>query len=132
MKNKKTYNTNKLFEETEEIIKMMEDVFGHRVTQYSPKDTSKLKNKLRQPVSDKERDEYVAKVEPRMDKKSIVPPGKDKNLDSFLDLDTRISQKDYDQTIDLDSYKTVREPMKFKQKEEPESEGGEGNEAPKK
>ena len=132
MKNKKTYDAKKLFEETEEIIKMMEDVFGHRVTQYSPKDTNKLKTKLRQPVSDKEREEYVAIVEPRMDKKSIVPPGKDKNLDSFLDIDTRISQNDYEPTIDLDSYKKVKMPVKFKPKEEPEPEGDEQTQQPKK
>jgi hypothetical protein len=128
-KNKKINKTvslnqyEKELKETNEIIGMMEDVFGHRVTSWSPKDTAKLKNKLRQPVSDKEKEEYVDIVEPLMNKKSFVPKEKDKFLDSFIDLDTRISQKDYEPTIDLDTYKKVREPLRFKSKEaEPGSE----------
>lgn len=127
----------KMYKEVEDanyIIRMMEDVFGHRVTSWSPKDTAKLKNKLRQPVSDKEKEEFVAIVEPLMNRKSFVPKEKDKFLDSFIDLDTRISQKDYEPTIDLDTYKKVREPLQFKSKEaEPGSEeGGAEEETPTK
>ena len=61
-----------------------------------------------------------------MNKKSFIPKEKDKFLDSFIDIDTRISQKDYEPTIDLDTYKKVRTPLKFKSAEkEPEGEGGE-------
>lgn len=74
---------------------MKEDVFGHRVTSYSPKDTIRLKNKLSQPVSDDDRDAFVAVVEPLMKRKSYVSPNKDAFLDSFVDLDTRVSQRDF-------------------------------------
>lgn len=136
-KNKKTYsnlyNYEKQLQEMKEIMDMMkEDVFGHRVTTWTPKDTAKLKNKLRTPMTDKERQDHVDAVEPRMDKKSVAPKQKDNNLDSFIDLDTRISQKDYDQTIDLDSYKKIRTPLKFKSSDEKEAgEGGGGEETEK-
>lgn len=133
-KNPFIHEYEKQLKETNEILGMMEDVFGHRVTSWSPKDTAKLKNKLRQPVSDKEKEEFVAIVEPLMNKKSFVPKEKDKFLDSFIDLDTRISQKDYEPTIDLDTYKKVREPLQFKSKEvEPGSdESGAEEETPTK
>jgi hypothetical protein len=125
MKDKKIYDSDKLFKETNEIIGMMEDVFGHRVTQYSPKDTNKLKNKVSQPMSDREKEEFVATVEPLMIKKSVVPKGKDKNLNSFIDIDTRTKKSDFDQTIDLDDYKkTTRIVFKKKdsdKKEKPDS-----------
>lgn len=126
MKNKNK-DTTSFLKETQEIMGMMEDVFGHRVTSYSPKDTNKLKTKLTQPVSDEDKQEYVDTVEPLMNKKSFVPKGRDKHLDSFVDLDTRVSQKDYEPTIDLDTYKKVREPLRFKSKEPEggEPEGGE-------
>jgi hypothetical protein len=69
---------------------------------------------LSEQITDKEREDHVKAVEPRMDKKSVAPKQKDKKLDSFIDLDTRISQKDYEPTIDLDTYKKVRMPLKFK------------------
>jgi len=107
----------KMYKEVEDanyIMSMMEDVFGHRVTSYSPKDTNMLKNKIRQKMSDKEREEFVDKVEPLMNKKAFVPKGRDKFLDSFVDLDTRVSQKDFDQTIDLDNYKKQTRIISFK------------------
>lgn len=88
----------KEIQETNYIMKMMEDVFGHRVTSWSPADTARLKGKLLQPISDKDKEEYVDIVEPLMNKKSIIPKKKDQFLDSFLDLDTRISQGDYEST----------------------------------
>ena len=115
MKNYKTYD--KEIKETAEIIKMMEDVFGHRVTSYSPKDTSKLKNKLSQPTSDSEKQDYVDTVEPLMNKKSIIPKNKDKFLDSFVDLDTRVAQNDFEPTVDLDDYKKQTKIIGFKKKE---------------
>lgn len=78
------------------IMQMMkEDVFGHRVTQYSPKDTMRLKNKLMQPTTDAEKEMFVAVVEPLMKKKTYISPDKDAFLDSFVDLDTRVSQRDF-------------------------------------
>jgi len=85
------------------IIKMMEDVFGHRVTSWNPEDTKRLKGKLYQPISDKEKEEYVKTVEPLMNKKSIIPKKKDAFLDSFVDLDVRVSQDDYAPTDDPDA-----------------------------
>ena len=120
MKNKKIYG--KEIEETKEILKMMEDVFGHRVTSYSPKDTSKLKHKLSQPISDTEKQEYVDTVEPLMLKKSMIPKDKDKFLDSFLDINTRVKDSDFDSTIDLDDYKKKTEPVVFKKKESSDKE----------
>jgi len=79
---------------------MKEDVFGHRVTQYSPKDTLRLKNKLMQPTTDAEKDAYVAIVEPMMKRKTYISPDKDAFLDSFVDLDTRVSQRDFIQPKD--------------------------------
>jgi hypothetical protein len=79
---------------------MKEDVFGHRVTQYSPKDTLRLKNKLMQPTTDAEKDAYVAIVEPMMKRKTYISPDKDAFLDSFVDLDTRVSQRDFIQPED--------------------------------
>jgi hypothetical protein len=70
-------------------------VFGHRVTQYSPKDTLRLKNKVRQPTTDTEKEMFVAMVEPMMKRKTYVSPDKDAFLDSFVDLDTRVSQRDF-------------------------------------
>ena len=117
------------------LNKMTEDVFGHRVTTWTPKDTAKLKKKLSEPITDKEREDHVRAVEPRMDKKSVAPKQKDKKLDSFIDLDTRISQKDYEPTIDLDTYKKVRIPLKFKSTDEKgadeEGSGGEKEKSPK-
>lgn len=136
--NKKPYDSTWLsvFEQQIDDIKntikrMTEDVFGHRVTTWTPRDTAKLKKKLHTPISDKERDQHVADVEPRMDKKSVAPKEKDKFLDSFIDLDTRVSQKDYEPTIDLDTYKKIRVPLKFKSPETKggEESGGEGEEA---
>jgi hypothetical protein len=93
MKNKQTY---KEVQDADYIMEMMkEDVFGHRVTSWSPKDTVKLHNKLNQPLDDKEKEEYVKTVEPLMKKKTFMPTKKDQFLDSFLDLDTRVSQADY-------------------------------------
>lgn len=74
---------------------MKEDVFGHRITSYSPKDTLRLKNKVKQPTTDAEKEMFVAMIEPMMKRKTYVSPDKDAFLDSFVDLDTRISQKDF-------------------------------------
>jgi hypothetical protein len=76
---------------------MHEDVFGHRVTMVTAKDTNKLKNKLYQPVNDKEKEDYVAIVEPIMNRKSYISKQRDSNLDSFIDIDTRISQSDFEE-----------------------------------
>lgn len=92
MKNKPNY---KEINEADYIMRMMEDVFGHRVTSWSPKDTAMLKGKLEQPVSDDDKEAYVAVVEPLMKHKSIIPSKKDRYLDAFLDLDTRVSQRDF-------------------------------------
>lgn len=95
---------NKMYKEIEEskyIMDMMkEDVFGHRVTQYSPKDTFRLKNKLSQPTTDAEKEMFVAMVEPLMKRKSYISPDKDAFLDSFVDLDTRVGQHDFMQPDD--------------------------------
>ena len=99
MKNPKTYNEVK---DANYIIKMMEDVFGHRVTSYSPKDTLMLKNKIYEPITDKEKEAHVAIVEPLMNKKSYVPKEKDAELDSFVDLSTRVNPRDYAPTKDED------------------------------
>jgi hypothetical protein len=100
MKKKNTY---KELQDAKYIMDMMkEDVFGHRVTQYSPKDTIRLKNKLHQPTNDKDKEAFVAVVEPLMKRKSYVSPDKDAHLDSFLDLDTRVSQKDFIRPDDED------------------------------
>jgi len=92
----------KMYKEIEEatyIMDMMkEDVFGHRVTQYSPKDTFRLKNKLSQPTTDAEKEMFVAMVEPLMKRKSYISPDKDEFLDSFVDLDTRVPQHDFVQS----------------------------------
>lgn len=87
------------------IIRMMEDVFGHRITSYSPADTARLHNKLMQPVSDEEKEDYVKVVEPLMNRKTLVPKKKDAFLDSFVDLDTRVPQKDFQTTTDDDAEK---------------------------
>lgn len=97
-KRKKMY---KEIEESKYIMDMMkEDVFGHRVTQYSPKDTFRLKNKLSQPTTDAEKEMFVAMVEPLMKRKSYISPDKDAFLDSFVDLDTRVGQHDFMQPDD--------------------------------
>ena len=96
--NKKMY---KEIQDAKYIMNMMkEDVFGHRVTQYSPKDTIRLKNKVSQPTTDAEKEMFVAMVEPLMKRKTYISPNKDAFLDSFVDLDTRISQKDFIQPED--------------------------------
>jgi hypothetical protein len=100
MKTKLKY---KEIKEADYIIKMMEDVFGHRVTSWNPADTARLKGKINQPISDKEKESFVAVVEPLMNKKSLIPKKKDTFLDSFLDLDTRVSQKDFETTTDPDA-----------------------------
>ena len=93
---KKRKNMYKQIEESNYIMDMMkEDVFGHRVTQYSPKDTIRLKNKLSQPTTDAEKEMFVAMVEPLMKRKSYISPDKDAFLDSFVDLDTRVGQHDF-------------------------------------
>ena len=93
MKNNKTYN---VLKDSKYIMDMMkEDVFGHRVTSYSPKDTLRLKNKLAQPTTDDEKEMFVATVEPLMKRKTYISPDKDAFLDSFVDLDTRVSQRDF-------------------------------------
>lgn len=113
-KRKKMY---KEIEEAKEIMKMMEDVFGHRVTTWTPKDTAMLKNKISQPTNDQEKEEFVSMVEPLMKKKSTTAKGLDKELRKFIDLDTRIGSQDYQQTIDLDDYKKKSEKIVFKSKE---------------
>lgn len=93
MKKNRTY---KELQDAKYIMDMMkEDVFGHRVTSYSPKDTIRLKNKLSQPTTDAEKEMFVAMVEPLMKRKSYISPDKDAFLDSFVDLDTRVSQTDF-------------------------------------
>lgn len=112
MKKKPTY---KEIKEAEYIMKMMEDVFGHRITSWSPKDTIRLKGKLSQPVTDKEKEHHVSVVEPLMKKRSFIPPRKDQFLDSFIDLDTRISQSDYEvdkEDQEQDSVKSVKKSLK--------------------
>lgn len=86
-------------------MKMMEDVFGHRIVSWSPKDTMRLKGKLFQPTTDDDKESFVAVVEPLMKKKSFVPVQRDKFLDAFLDLDTRISQSDYEPEEDTEAEK---------------------------
>ena len=100
MKKKSTY---KEIEEADYVMKMMEDVFGHTITSWSPQDTARLKDKLYQPISDKEKEDYVAVVEPLMNQKSLIPKNKDRYLDAFLDLDTRVSQKDFLPQYDPDA-----------------------------
>lgn len=100
MKKKSTY---KEIQEADYIMKMMEDVFGHRVTTWSPADTAKLKNKIAQPVTDDEKEIYVTMVEPLMNRKSLIPKKKDRYLDAFLDLDTRVSQQDFLSQSDPDA-----------------------------
>jgi len=93
---KKRRGMYKEIEESKYIMDMMkEDVFGHRVTQYSPKDTIRLKNKLSQPTTDAEKEMFVAVVEPLMKRKSYISSDKDAFLDSFVDLDTRVGQHDF-------------------------------------
>lgn len=100
MKKKVPYNE---IADANYIIKMMEDVFGHRVTSWNPADTRRLKGKLRQPTTDKEKEDFVAVVEPLMNRKSLVPKKKDAFLDSFVDIDTRVSQQDFQTTSDPDA-----------------------------
>lgn len=100
MKDPKTYSEIK---EANEILRMMEDVFGHRVTTWNPADTAKLKSKITQPVSDEEKEIFVAVVEPLMNRKSLIPKNKDRYLDAFLDLDTRVSQQDFVSQEDPDA-----------------------------
>jgi len=102
MKKKLTY---KEIEEADYVMKMMEDVFGHTITSWSPQDTARLKAKLYQPISDKEKEDYVAVVEPLMNQRSLIPKNKDRYLDAFLDLDTRVSQKDFEPDEDPDADK---------------------------
>lgn len=98
MKKNRTY---KELQDAKYIMDMMkEDVFGHRVTSYSPKDTIRLKNKLSQPLSDIDKERFVSIVEPLMKRKSFISPDKDAFLDSFIDLDTRVSQRDFIQPED--------------------------------
>ena len=94
-----------------------EDVFGHRVTTWTPRDTDMLKNKIIQPTNDVEKEDFVAMVEPLMKKKSTTSKGLDKELRHFVDLNKRVSSKDYEQTIDLDDYKKKSEKIVFKDKE---------------
>jgi hypothetical protein len=110
MKKKNTY---KEIQDADYIMEMMkEDVFGHRVTSWSPKDTVKLHNKLTQPISDEEKEDFVKTVEPLMKRKSLVPSKKDQFLDSFLDLDTRISQADYVDDAGGESAKDIIKKLK--------------------
>jgi hypothetical protein len=110
MKKKNTY---KEIQDADYIMEMMkEDVFGHRVTSWSPKDTVKLHNKLTQPMSDEEKEDFVKTVEPLMKRKSLVPTKKDQFLDSFLDLDTRVSQKDYVDDAGGESAKDIIKKLK--------------------
>jgi len=103
MKKKPVY---KEIQEANYLMKMMwEDVFGHRVTSWSPADTARLKGKLYQPTSDEEKEHFVAVVEPLMLRKTYIPTQKDKFLDAFLDLDTRVSQQDYAPTEDPEADK---------------------------
>jgi hypothetical protein len=103
MKNKYTY---KEVQDANYIMEMMkEDVFGHRVTSWNPADTARLHRKLNQPISDEEKEIFVAVVEPLMKKKTYIPTQKDPFLDSFLDLDTRIRYQDYQPTDDEESEK---------------------------
>jgi len=99
MKNPNTYNE---VQDANYVMKMMEDVFGHRITSWSPEDTLRLKNKVMQPIDDKEKEVYVAIVEPLMNRKSYVPKKKDAFLDSFVDLTTRVSPEDFEHSDDDD------------------------------
>lgn len=101
----KKKSIHKVIEETNSIMRMMEDVFGHRITSWSPEDTRRLKGKLYQPLSDEEKEEFVAIVEPLMKKKTFISPDKDRYLDAFLDLDTRVSQQDFEPKEDPDAEK---------------------------
>lgn len=102
MKKKPLY---KEIKEADYVMQMMEDVFGHRVTSWNPADTARLHGKLTQPISDEEKEMYVAVVEPLMLRKSYIPTQRDKFLDAFLDLDTRVSQGDYEPTEDPEADK---------------------------
>jgi hypothetical protein len=102
MKKKLTYRE---IRETDYIMRMMEDVFGHRVTSWNPADTKRLHGKLRQPTSDAEKEVFVAIVEPLMKRKTYISPDKDRYLDAFLDLDTRVSQQDFEPTEDPEAEK---------------------------
>lgn len=85
-----------ILKETNSILKMMrETLFGHRVITYSKKDTDKLRNKIKEPWTDKSREDHMNTVEPLMNKKQFVMPGKDASLDRYLDLDTIVSRDDY-------------------------------------
>lgn len=85
-----------IVQETNDIIKMMrETLFGHRIMTYSKKDTDMLHNKIREPWTDKEREEHMNTVEPLMNRKQFVMPGRDSSLDRYLDIDTRVPRTDY-------------------------------------
>jgi len=104
---KKLY-TYKETKDADYIMRMMEDVFGHRITTWNPADTAKLHNKLSQPVSDTDKEKHVKIVEPLMNKKSIVPKKKDAFLDSFVDMDVRVAQDDFLPTSDEDAEKLTK------------------------
>lgn len=102
---KKKITTYKEIKEADYVMQMMEDVFGHRVTTWSPADTRRLKGKIGIPITNKEKEDYVDIVEPLMLRKTFIAPDKDRFLDAFLDLDTRISQQDLEPDQDLDAEK---------------------------
>ncbi|WWT39384.1 hypothetical protein [Microcystis phage Mel-JY01] len=82
------------------ILKMMEDVFGHRVTTWTPRDTRILKTKIRVPITDKGREDYVKKVLPLMQRKTLTTVETDPMLKQFLDLYSRIKNKELEDVDD--------------------------------
>lgn len=94
----------KEIEEAFAILKMMREnmttnMFGNRITTYTPKDTAKLRKKLNEPTTDKEREEHMKKVEPLMNRRQAVQQGVEPTLDRALDLDTRVSPEDYEPSV---------------------------------
>lgn len=90
--------------DTNYILRMMEDVFGHRVTTWTPRDTKILKRKIRVPITDKGREEYTNRVLPLMQRKTLTTTETDPLLKQFLDLYTRINKKD---TEDVDDREEI-------------------------
>lgn len=85
------------------IKKMWEDLFGHRMVQWSPKDTAKLHKNLLTPTTDKDKEDYLNVITPLMQKKSVLKTPRSKYLDAFLDLYTRVNPTDLEPTQDTDS-----------------------------
>ena len=77
------------------ISLLREALYRHSQITYTTKDSDRLHSKVREPLTDKEREERYEKMKTQMDRRNLKTTGVDPTLDRYLDMDTHVDRASY-------------------------------------